>query len=170
MKHLLSIAPLFVAALFAATLPLHAGDNLAPADKMFAMKAAQGGMMEVRLGELAEQKAQSEDVKDFGKMMTTDHSKANAELTKLAMDKDLKLPATLNKEHMKSVDKMSKLSGKEFDDAYVADMVADHRKDVGEFEKASHDLSNPDLKAFATKTLPTLKMHLKKIEAIQSKK
>ena len=135
--------------------------------KEFAKKAAQGGMTEVKLGEMAKDKAESPDVKKFGEMMVEDHSKANEQLKKIAADKGIELPTELDKEHQAMVDKMSKLSGKEFDQAYVNGMVEDHKKDVAEFQEASKEISDPEIKAFAAKTVPTLKKHLRKIEAIQ---
>ena len=108
--------------------------------------------------------------KSIGEMMVTDHAKANANLTKVATAKGVKLPDKLDKKHAMMVDKMTKLSGKEFDTAYVSEMVEDHKKDVAEFEKAANELSDPDLKAFAKETLPTLKKHLEKIEQIRDAK
>ncbi len=112
-------------------------------------KAAQGGMMEVKLGELASQKAASAPVKEFGAMMVKDHGKANQELKDLAAKKGVTLPSELDSKHQGMVDKFSKLSGDAFDKDYVA-----------EFEKASKSAADPDLKAWAGQTLPTLQTHL----------
>lgn len=135
--------------------------SLAPEDKEFAMKAAIGGMAEVMGGQTASTKATSADVKAFGQRMVTDHGKANDELKALAAQKGLALPTDIDAEHKEKMDKMSAKSGKDFDKAYMADMVEDHEKDVKEFEKASKDAKDPDLKAWAAKTLPTLQEHLK---------
>ena len=167
-----AFAPLFAAVAF---FGLHnssmaADSKLSAKDEKFVIKAAQGGTTEVQLGALAKSNAAREDVKKFGEMMVTDHAKANANLTKVATAKGVKLPDKLDKKHAMMVDKMTKLSGKEFDTAYVSEMVEDHKKDVAEFEKAANELSDPDLKAFAKETLPTLKKHLEKIEQIRDAK
>lgn len=135
----------------------------------FMMKAAQGGMAEVELGKLAASKAQSADVKSFGQKMVTDHSKANDELKAVAAKKSVTLPTDVNAEQKAEMDKLSKLSGAEFDKEYVKMMVEDHEKDVADFEKESSSGADADVKAFATKTLPTLKSHLEMIKGIQAK-
>ncbi|GAB3927119.1 DUF4142 domain-containing protein [Larkinella terrae] len=136
-------------------------------DSEFAVKAASGGMMEVELGKLAEQKAQSKSVKDFGAMMVADHSKANEEFKTLAASKNISIPATLSEEHQKHVDDLSKLSGAEFDKEYVKLMVDDHKEDIDLFKDASFNAKDPDVKAFAGKTLPTLQKHYEAISAIK---
>ncbi len=138
-------------------------------DSEFMMKAAQGGMAEVELGKLASEKAANAEVKKFGQMMMEDHSNANTELKALATKKNVTLPTDIGSEHKATMDKLKTLSGAEFDKAYVEAMVKDHEKDVSEFEKQSTDAKDADVKAFATKTLPTLKKHLEKIKEIQSK-
>jgi len=138
-------------------------------DKKFMNEAAQGGMAEVKLGELASQKAASADVKAFGTKMVQDHSNANTELKSVAAKKGVTLPADVNAEQKAMYDKLSKLSGAEFDKEYVKGMVADHEKDVAEFKKQSTAAKDADLKAFATKTLPTLESHLSMIKGIQGK-
>jgi len=135
----------------------------------FLTEAAVGGMAEVELGRLASTKAQNAQVKSFAQMMITDHSKANDELKSLATKKNISLPTTLDAKHQSTVQRMQGLSGAEFDRAYVDDMVDDHEADVQEFEKQSSDNPDPDVKAFAAKTLPTLRKHLDAIKALQSK-
>lgn len=144
--------------------------QLAKKDEKFVLKASQGGMTEVRLGELARDKASRPDVKEFGAMMATDHANANAELEAFASGRGITLSRMLDKEHQALVDRLSKLSGAEFDKEYVDEMVKDHRNDVDEFEEASKDAADPALKAWAAKTLPTLRAHLERIEAIQKQK
>ena len=138
-------------------------------DKEFAMKAAEGGMTEVALGNMAASKGEAVEVKSFGSQMVKDHGAAGDELKTLATTKGLALPTGLGAEGQATNDKLAKLSGKDFDKAYVSDMVKDHEKDVHEFEKASKELKDPDLKAWATKTLPVIQGHLKMIKEIQSK-
>ena len=136
-------------------------------DSEFAIKAASGGLMEVELGKLAGQKAQSKQVKDFGAMMVADHSKANEELKTLAASKNISIPSTLSADHQKHVDELSKLSGAEFDKEYVKLMVEDHKEDIDLFKEAFSDAKDPDIKAFAGKTLPTLQKHHDAVKAIQ---
>ncbi len=133
--------------------------NMSSQDHNFIMDAAMGGLMEVELGRVATEKGASEAVKQFGQRMVDDHSKANAELMSLASSKGMTLPTAIDEKHREQVTKLSAMSGAEFDRAYINMMVSDHNKDVAEFEKESTKGGDPDLKAFATKTLPTLKEH-----------
>jgi putative membrane protein len=135
-------------------------------DVKFAAEAASGGMTEVTLGKIAQDKGVNARVKKFGSMMVMDHSKANDSLKALAARKNITLPAAPNAKDQATIDKLSKLSGKAFDDAYVSDMIDDHKHDVQAFQDASNSLKDPDLKAFATKTLPVLKTHLDAINGI----
>jgi putative membrane protein len=130
------------------------------ADAEFAVKAADGGMLEVQLAQLAEKKATSQEVKKFAKQMMTDHMKANDELQSLASQKNITLPADMSDDCKKDVDRLSKLSGAEFDKEYMKFMVDDHEDDVDEFKKASNDANDADIKAFAAKVLPVLENHL----------
>jgi len=136
-------------------------------DSQFAVTAADGGMAEVELSKLAETKATNPKVKEFAAMMIKDHTMANTELMALAKTKGITLPTTVGAEHKKVMDELTPKTGTEFDKSFVDAMVTDHKKDVSLFETASKDAKDADLKAFATKTLPTLKMHLQAIQAIQ---
>lgn len=162
-----TIPTLFVAAALAIGTAFANAQELARKDKEFLKNAAQGGMTEVRLGTLAKEKATHADVKSFGSMMTTDHGKANAELKALAEKKSVELPTELDAKHQGKLDKFAKLSGDEFDKAYVKEMVSKHKKEVSEFEDASREAKDPEVKAFAEKTLPTLRAHLEQVQAIQ---
>ena len=143
--------------------------TLSESDKDFIMKAAQGGMAEVVLGSLAAQQGTDAGVKSFGNRMTNDHGKANDELKALATNKGLALPTDLDAEGKKTQDELSKKSGKDFDKAYIDDMVKDHEKDVAEFQKESTAAQDPDLKAWVSKTLPTLQDHLKQAKETAGK-
>ncbi len=135
----------------------------------FMTEAAQGGMAEVELGKLASTKAQNASVKQFGQQMMSDHGRANNELKQLAAKKNITLPTDVGAAHKATMEKLSKLSGAEFDKEYVAEMVKDHEKDVAEFQTQSESATDSDVKAFAAKTLPTLKSHLEMIRGIQGK-
>lgn len=132
----------------------------AETDKTFATKAAQGGMAEVKLGQLAEEKASNPAVKQFGRRMVQDHSKANNELQSAASKENLPLPNEMDKSDQATYDRLSKLSGEAFDKAYARDMVRDHSKDVAEFQKEAKNGHNEAIKNFAAQTLPTLQSHL----------
>jgi len=140
---------------------MKASATVASSDKAFAEKAAVGGLAEVAMGKLAQEKAGSDQVKQFGSRMVTDHSKANDELKQVATSKGLNLPTDLDAKHKSKVAKLEKLSGAQFDRAYMDDMVSDHKQDVSEFEKESKSGRDSDIKGFASKTLPTLQEHLK---------
>ena len=133
------------------------------ADATFVKKAADGGMAEVALAKLAQEKASSADVKSFAAKLEKDHSHANDELKEVASKKNITLPASPSKNHQALHDKLSKLSGAEFDKAYVAAMLEDHQKDVREFSRVASGNGDADVKAFAAKTLPTLKDHLHQV-------
>ncbi len=144
------------------------GGSMAAADTTFAHKAAIGGMAEVELGKLAQQKASNDQVKQFGSRMVDDHSKANDELKQIASSKGITLPADLDAKHKNKLAKMQKLSGAQFDRAYMDDMLTDHKEDVADFKKESTSGKDSDLKAFAAKTLPTLEDHLKMAQSTHS--
>jgi putative membrane protein len=129
-------------------------------DERFMVKAANGGLMEVAAGKLAHEKGSSKEVKEFGHHMMEDHEKANNELKQLAEAKKVMLPDSLDSDSKDKLDKLSKKSGKDFDKAYMDAMVSDHKKDVNDFEDATKNAKDTEVKAFAEKTLPTLKMHL----------
>jgi putative membrane protein len=134
-------------------------------DRQFVEKAADGGKAEVMLGELAQKQASDEQVKQFGNRMVKDHGKANDELARLASAKGISLPTTVGREHRAHADKLAKLSGAAFDRAYMKHMVDDHKKDISEFEKQAKSGKDAELKAFAERTLPTLREHLKLAQA-----
>lgn len=154
-----------------AALPAAAADkaNLSHQDRSFLEDAQAGGMMEVQLGQLASQHAQNQEVKDFGQKMVTDHSKANQQLSAVADKLGMPAPKDLPREQQRQVDKLSKLNGGEFDRAYMAAMVDDHKKDVGDFRKEADKGENADLKNFAQATAPTLEKHLQQAEDLQAK-
>jgi putative membrane protein len=136
-------------------------------DREFAMKAASGGLMEVALGKLAATNASSPKVKEFGRMMVTDHTKANTELKALAKRKNITIPTTPIEHHQKHIDELKSKKGADFDIAYVDMMVDDHKEDVEKFEDEVKKGNDADVKAFASKTLPVLNKHLTSIKTIQ---
>ena len=137
------------------------------ADTTFASKAAVGGMAEVALGKMAASKGTDKQVKDFGNMMVMDHGKANAELMSIAKAKNITLLAGLDAEHQAKSDSLSKLSGADFDRAYVAAMVEGHKKTLALMQSEASNGKDAELKAFAAKTAPVVQMHLDHITKIQ---
>lgn len=126
-------------------------------DKTFMKKAAKGGMMEVAMGQVAEQNAQSEDVKSFGKRMVADHGKANDELKSIASKKGVQLPSKAHSTKWTS------------DKAYIDMMVKDHEKDLAEFKEEASSGSDPDVKKFADDTAKVIQEHLNLVKEIQGK-
>jgi putative membrane protein len=126
----------------------------------FAGAAAQGGMTEVELGRLALQHAADSSVREFGQRMVTDHTAANAELKAIAARKNIQIPTEVSSDQKSMIEQLSKLSGAEFDKKYMSGMVKDHEEDVKDFQTQGNDGADPDIKAFATKTLPILQGHL----------
>jgi putative membrane protein len=135
----------------------------------FAQKAATGGMMEVELGNIAQKNSSTQQIKDFGKMMVDDHSKANSQLKDLASVKNINLPTLVTSDQQKDIDKLSKKTGAEFDKAYVSMMIDDHKKDIKEFKDAQEKAKDADVKNFISNTLPVLQKHLDAIQAIDKK-
>jgi len=146
-----------------------ASGKLSAADAKFVHEAAIGGMAEVSLGKLAAEKATNPDVKQFGQRMVDDHSKANDELKTYASQKGVTLPADVDSAHKATEARLSKLSGEAFDKAFMADMVKDHDKDVAAFKHASTAANDADLKAWASKTLPTLQEHQTMAKSVNAK-
>jgi putative membrane protein len=133
--------------------------NLTMADTDFILAAAQGGMTEVQLGELASTNGMRDDVKAFGQRMVKDHTTINDDLKALAAQKSVTLPDNLNAKHQGMVDKMAALTGAEFDDAYIAAMVKAHTQDA-----ATQD---PDIKSFLDKSIPVVERHLEHVTAMK---
>jgi putative membrane protein len=125
----------------------------------FVAHAARDGIAEVELGKLASARAASEDVKQFARRMVDDHSKANDELKSLASSKNIPVPTETDAEHKMLMDKLGKVSGADFDRAFMDAMVTDHDHAVAKFRAFSERGDDPELKKWAEKTLPTLQAH-----------
>jgi putative membrane protein len=136
----------------------------------FAVKAANAGMAEVKLGGMAETKAVDKEVKDFGSMMVKDHTKAGDELKNLASEKNITLPTSVSDDTQKHIDDLDKKTGKDFDKDYMHMMVSDHKDVIDAFEDAAKNSKDSAFKNFAVKTLPTLYKHLGAAKAIEKSK
>jgi putative membrane protein len=135
-------------------------------DADFYKKAAEGGMAEVEMGKLAQDKSSNANVKDFGSMMVSDHSTSNEKLKAIAAKKNVKLPTSPSVAQMAAKTKLEVMTGATFDKSYIKGMVQDHQEDIQEFETEANSGKDPDAKAFAAASLPMLKAHLKKIQAV----
>lgn len=140
-----------------------AGEHVKRVDSNFIKKAAKGGLDEVEIGTVAQDRATNPQVKEFARMMVTDHTKANSELMSIAATKGVKTPMK-----DKATEHWSKLDAKDFDRDYVKKMVSDHEEDVELFQKEARDGKDPEVVAFAQKTLPTLQMHLQRAQDLKA--
>ena len=168
----MKILPAFVLACFAfssAFLPPCALAEPSPADRKFMTDAAADGLAEVELGRLASEKAEDGDVKQFGRMMVDDHTKANAELKALAKSKDVTLPADPKPHHEALMARLSRLSGEAFDRAYMSAMVKDHEKAVRMFTRESTAGGDADVRGWAGEKVPALRQHLEQSRELASK-
>ncbi|GAB2799804.1 hypothetical protein GCM10027275_52270 [Rhabdobacter roseus] len=129
-------------------------------DRAFAVAAADGGMLEVRLGQLAQERGMSQGVKEFGQMMVTDHTKANEELMAIANFKGITLPTTLSTAKQQKVDSLSAMQGMAFDSTFARMMVASHQETITLFRNEANNGEDADLKGWASSKIPTLEQHL----------
>jgi len=156
----LTVISFVAVALIALTVPVAAQGQLNDADREFVNKAAIGNVAEIELGRVATQRAARPSVRSFAERMVTDHEKNNAELTTLARSKGIDVSSTLDTTHQAMRDRLSGLSGADFDRAYMSEMVRDHTEDVALFEREAQSASDADVKAYAARSLPTLREHL----------
>jgi len=138
-------------------------------DKSFARNAAQIGMAEVELANLAQTKSSDEAVKDFAKKMVTEHAKANERLRAIVSRHYIGWPADLNAATKWEKNKLSKLSGAAFDKEYMNAMIQGHQSAIADFQRAASNAKEPSIKDFASETLPSLKEHLKLAEQTLAK-
>ena len=164
MRHA-SIAILVVAAL---ALGSPAGHAQEMTDQQFVSLAAMGGLAEVQLGRLATERARRGSVQQFGERMVLDHGAMNAELARLAERKAMTMPIALDDTHQQTTERLARLSGPEFDRAYMQAMVADHTKAIAHFEHQAQRGVDPELNAFAAAALPVLRRHLEMARTVNT--
>ncbi len=138
-------------------------------DREFLVAAASGGLMEVELGKLAATNAASASVKDFGKKMMDEHSKANKALMSLAASKNISVPTTPGEKHQEHINDLKTKKGTDFDLAYMSLMVDDHQQDVDAYEKEAANGKDAEIKAFASGKVPVLKGHLEMAKTTRDK-
>ncbi|WP_300601229.1 DUF4142 domain-containing protein [Niabella sp.] len=137
-------------------------------DADFAVTAADGGLMEVALGQLAQRNGAHAEVKDFGLMMVKDHSAANNELKALATQKNISLPDSLSEGLKKKYDRLRSLKGAAFDKEYIKLMVEDHKEDVNAFRNYTNKGADQNLVQWAAGKLPVLEAHLQHAQQVDS--
>ena len=137
------------------------------ADTNFILAAAQGGMTEVKLGELAATGGMRDDVKEFGQMMVKDHTAINDDLKTLAAQKGIALPHRLDAEHQGMVDRMAALTGSRFDNAFLIVMIQVHEKDAKAFKAESAATQDADIKHFLDAATPIVQSHLQQATALK---
>ncbi|MDB5139941.1 MAG: hypothetical protein JWR12_1857 [Mucilaginibacter sp.] len=135
-------------------------------DAQFVIEAVKGCMAEAAMGKLAVRHAQNKRVKNFGAMMIKDITKADKRLTALAKSRHIRLPDTPDTGKQKAIDSLSQKSGKDFDSAYVDNVIKEHNRYLNMFEITSKTSSDPEIKSFANKALRILKNHLEAIHTI----
>jgi len=135
-------------------------------ERQFLMEAAQDSMVEIELGKLAQERGSSPEVKEFGERMVEDHTKALEKLKETASEPNVTIPSELQAKHKSTVDRFAKLSGEQFDQAYMKHMVQDHKKAVNLFERTAKNAQNAAVKNYASETAPTLREHLELAQKI----
>jgi putative membrane protein len=143
-----------------------AGLMVGPQDQQFLIKAAQGGMMELEAARLAQQKASSNEIKEYARKLEQDHQAANEKLKALAALKNVELPTDMGK-HRQMLDKVSAASGDNFDKQWMKMQVNHHKQDVNDFSKQTNRAMDSDVRNFASATLPTLQEHLRQAQELQ---
>ncbi len=136
-------------------------------DQTFMKDAAMGDEAEIQLGQMAQKKASSPAVKSFGERMLKDHSDADTKLKSIAESQHISLPVELDPEHKDTAESLSKLSGPQFDQAYMLLMVQEHTKDVNKFQQEATNAHDNTVKQFATATVPVLQSHLNEAQQIE---
>lgn len=139
------------------------------ASSTFIVRVANNGMTETQLASIAEQKGTYLDVKSFAAMLYRDHSGVNQTVKDLAATKNIALPASITEEKQKEIDNLNKKTGKEIDKEFISMMIKSHKSSIESFEKAVTEVKDPEVRAFADKTLPTLRAHLDSAEKIQKR-
>jgi len=133
----------------------------------FLVKAANCAMAEIKLGEVAKEKAANAKVKQMGEMMASDHNKVAEEVKNLASKRNVSLPSTIGDDKQKEIDDIAAKTGKEFDKAYVRHMIDEHQDDIDLFKRATDKVNDADVRTFASNTLPKLQAHLDSFKEVQ---
>jgi putative membrane protein len=139
---------------------------VAESDQKFVKKVAQDNIAEIDLGTLAQERAQSDEVKQFADRMIQDHGKANEELEGIAQSKKVVIPTEADEEHSKLRSELAELEGEKFDQRYMQIMAENHEKAVELFQQQIDQSQDKELKAFAENTLPVIKEHFSQAQSM----
>lgn len=134
----------------------------------FMTQAASVNMLEIQAGQLAQQRAQRQEVKDYAQMIVNDHQNATQQLQQLAQQKNIVLPDSMGQDHRDQMQDLRDQTGQEFDQEYMDLMVSSHENAVDMFENASNNMEDQDVRSFASSTLPTLRQHLDRAREVQN--
>jgi putative membrane protein len=134
----------------------------------FLADAIRGNVAEVKLGQLAAERAQSQKVREYGEMLRKDHTQTLQKASSLANQIGVPAASELSDRAQKQFESLQKLSGDEFDTTFLSQMVRDHQEDIAKFSTQAQTGSEPEVTAFAKETLPTLQAHLQHAQSIQS--
>lgn len=144
-----------------------AAGNMEEDTRNFVEETASSSMMEVELAQLAQQNAQSQEVKDYAQMIEKDHKQANERLKSIAQQKNITIPTEIKDDHRSEIDDLRDKTGEEFDKAYMDKMVSAHEDDISKFENMREDVQDPDLQSWIDNTLTSLRQHLDEAERIK---
>ncbi|WP_247235642.1 DUF4142 domain-containing protein [Telluribacter sp. SYSU D00476] len=136
-------------------------------DRNFAVMATDANLFEIQAGQLAQTKGARQDVKNFGQMMVTDHTKSTEELMGIATPKNITLPTTLSTEKRQKYDSLNAVTGQAFDRMYARMMVTSHQQTINLFETQSNQGGDTELKSWATGKLPALRTHLQGAQTLR---
>ena len=134
----------------------------------FLEEAIRGNLAEVRMGELAQQRGKSNEAREFGKQLVSDHKMALEKTSQLAKELGVRVPTEPSAEASKAYEMLSKLSGEQFDRMFAMHMVMDHQKDIAEYRAQTKDASEPEIASLAKETLPTLEKHLAAAQSLEN--
>jgi putative membrane protein len=137
-----------------------------PLDKMFVQKAMQGGMAEVQLGQLTLQKSNNEQVKQFAQKMIDDHGKMNDQMKPVAQQLGVSVPQQPSKKDRQTMSKLQALSGTDYDQAYIKDMIKDHKQDLSDFQNEASSGQDPTVKDAAAQGSKIIAQHLQMVQQL----
>lgn len=135
-------------------------ERIAQSPSLFIQTANQANLTEIQAGQIAQQKGQSQEIKDYGKELVKDHQASNEKLQQLAKDKGIECTNKLDMRHQMKIDRLTAYSGEEFDKRFLEDQTKAHKQDVALFEQVAAKCPDKDVKEFAQNTLPALRQHL----------
>ena len=140
--------------------------NTNASDQQFLRKATDDNLAEIEMAKLALRNASNQDVKNFAQTMVNDYGKTKEQLEKIASSKRVDIPRAPGAKNKATKDRLAKFSGEQFDNAYMAEMLKDHKDDVTTFRRELNSAQDMDIQQFADKSLPTLESHLRQAESI----